>query len=63
EFARDEILPWEHISCGVGKAWLWGEYERALRGEPTADCRCGSCSGCGVCSEYDCANVVYGAER
>jgi radical SAM family uncharacterized protein len=45
---RDEVLPWNHISCGVSKAFLWQEYRRALRGETTPDCREGDCSGCGV---------------
>ncbi len=45
---RDEILPWEHISCGVSKRFLWQEYRRALRGEATPDCRQHPCAGCGV---------------
>jgi len=62
EFAMDEALPWEHISCGVEKPWLWKEYERAQRGEPTADCREGSCAGCGVCHAYACANILQNTE-
>ena len=27
---RDEALPWEHLSCGVDRDWLWDEYEAAL---------------------------------
>jgi radical SAM family uncharacterized protein/radical SAM-linked protein len=28
-----EILPWEHIECGVGKSFLGKEYEKALASE------------------------------
>jgi radical SAM superfamily enzyme YgiQ (UPF0313 family) len=46
--AEDEVFPWEHLSPGVTRAYLWRERERALRGETTPDCRAG-CTGCGVC--------------
>lgn len=47
--ARDneEIFPWEHIDIGVTRAYLWREYQKALRGELTHDCRI-DCTGCGV---------------
>jgi len=45
----DEILPWEHISCGVKKEYLLKEKEKALKGETTPDCRFDSCTSCGVC--------------
>jgi radical SAM family uncharacterized protein len=47
---RDEVLPWDHLSAGVHKDYLWGEYERSLRGEETPDCRSGDCADCGACS-------------
>ncbi len=46
---EDEILPWDHISCGVKKEYLFKEKEKALRGETTPDCRFEDCTGCGVC--------------
>jgi len=46
---EDEILPWDHISCGVKKEYLLEEKEKALRGETTPDCRFEKCTGCGVC--------------
>ena len=46
---EDEILPWEHISCGVKKEYLLKEKEKALKGETTPDCRFDSCTSCGVC--------------
>jgi len=47
---EEEILPWEHLSSRIPKAWLLRERHRALQGAYTPDCRDGSCSGCGVCA-------------
>jgi radical SAM family uncharacterized protein len=43
----DEIFPWAHISTGVDREYLWAEYQRALSGETTPDCR-GGCVECGA---------------
>jgi radical SAM family uncharacterized protein len=43
----DEILPWDFIDCGVSKEFLKREWERALREEPTPNCR-QQCNGCGL---------------
>ena len=51
ERAADEVLPWDHLSVGVTKRSLWREYERALAGETTDDCR-ELCYGCGVLAQY-----------
>ena len=45
----DEILPWDHLDCGVTKSFLLAEREQALAEAVTKDCRDGSCSACGVC--------------
>ncbi len=45
----NESLPWDHLSCGVSKAFLQREWKKALAGELTHDCRRLSCTGCGVC--------------
>ncbi|HIS86063.1 MAG TPA: TIGR03960 family B12-binding radical SAM protein [Candidatus Faecivicinus avistercoris] len=42
-----EVFPWDHLDCGVTKAFLAREREKAARGETTHDCRKG-CVGCGV---------------
>jgi radical SAM family uncharacterized protein/radical SAM-linked protein len=44
-----EILPWDHLDCGVTREFLLQERENALKGESTPDCRNGRCTGCGVC--------------
>ena len=43
----DEVFPWDHLDCGVTKAYLAREWEKAQRGECTPDCRKG-CTGCGM---------------
>ena len=49
ERSVDEILPWDHIDCGIPKDYLLQERANARAGEETADCRQGVCSNCGVC--------------
>jgi radical SAM family uncharacterized protein/radical SAM-linked protein len=44
-----EPLPWDHIDSGVSKGFLRQEWEKALAGLETPDCRDGECSLCGVC--------------
>lgn len=46
---KDEVLPWDHINPGVTKEFLWSEYEAALAGKTTIDCR-NECINCGVSS-------------
>jgi radical SAM superfamily enzyme YgiQ (UPF0313 family) len=50
---RDEVLPWDHISCGVAKGYLWREFERAAQGRITRDCRDG-CTNCGAIELLEC---------
>jgi len=42
---RDEPLPWDHISSLVRKDFLWEEWQKYSRGEPTPGCfeKCVSC--------------------
>lgn len=49
ERMEDEILPWEHIDCGIPKSFFAAERRRARGGDPTPDCRGGKCHGCGIC--------------
>ena len=46
---REEMLPWDHISSGVTKAYLYSELDQARRGIATPDCKAG-CRGCGALS-------------
>jgi radical SAM family uncharacterized protein len=51
ERSTDEVLPWDHLSVGVSKQYLRREYERALAGATTDDCR-ELCQTCGVLTQY-----------
>ena len=42
-----ELLPWDHIDCGVSRAFLVRESEKAHAGVTTPDCRT-QCAGCGA---------------
>jgi len=44
----DELLPWGHIDTGVTADFLKREYQRALEGVQTPDCREGPCNACGL---------------
>lgn len=47
ERGKDEIMPWEHISAGVSKKFLYSEREKAYRSEASPNCR-EKCLGCGA---------------
>ena len=49
ERSRDEVFPWDHIDAGVSRAFLLREWENALNGKVTPNCRA-QCSGCGSTS-------------
>ncbi|HUU64771.1 MAG TPA: B12-binding domain-containing radical SAM protein, partial [Dehalococcoidales bacterium] len=46
--APDELLPWAHIDVGVTAAFLKREYQRAMQGRETPDCRHNTCRACGL---------------
>ena len=47
ERAEEEVFPWDFIDIGVTKKFLRREWDRAMKGEVTPNCRM-QCSGCGV---------------
>ncbi|MBR6329870.1 MAG: TIGR03960 family B12-binding radical SAM protein [Lachnospiraceae bacterium] len=49
ERSADEIFPWDFIDIGVTKNFLRREWENAMAGKVTKNCRAG-CSGCGAAS-------------
>ena len=51
ERSEDEVFPWDHLSSGVRKAFLWEEREKSASGAATEDCRLSPCAGCGVCPD------------
>ena len=57
ERALDEIFPWDFIDIGVTRSFLEREWQNAMAGHVTPNCRekCSGCGaarfGCGVCFE------------
>ena len=52
-----EALPWDHTSPGVRKNFLIDEWNKAMEGQLTQDCRRTHCTGCGICSNLG-VNVI-----
>ncbi len=46
-YGKDEVLPWDTISVGVDKGFLWREKVQSEGSAVTPDCRT-ACSGCGA---------------
>ena len=44
---EDEVFPWDFIDIGVTKKFLRKEWNKAMKGEVTPNCRM-QCSGCGA---------------
>ncbi|MCL2679741.1 MAG: TIGR03960 family B12-binding radical SAM protein [Dehalococcoidia bacterium] len=44
----DEPLPWAHIDIGVSNEFLKQEFQKAISGELTPDCRTVGCNACGL---------------
>lgn len=61
QYGLDEMLPWDHLSAGVSKAFLAEEYKKALAEVNTPDCR-GKCSQCGVCPDLA-RTVTYSSSQ
>ena len=47
ERSIDEVFPWDFIDAGVTKEFLKREWENAMKGQVTPNCR-QQCSGCGA---------------
>ena len=62
EIPYEEVLPWDHIHCGVRKSYLIREHQKAMKAEVTPDCRIGQCSACGVCQDLDVALDLKGGK-
>ena len=54
----DEVLPWDHLRCGVTRAFFIRELARARAEQPTADCR-QRCLECGVCDHTRIDPVLF----
>lgn len=52
EYKADAALSWDNIHTGVTKEYLWREYQNALSGKITSDCR-KHCHVCGLDCKVD----------
>jgi radical SAM family uncharacterized protein len=53
-----EVLPWDHLSAGLHKDFLWQDYSEALCERGIEDCRWTPCYDCGVCTGLRVEHVV-----
>ena len=57
----DERLPWDHISAGLHRDFLWQDWRDALNEHGLPDCRWTPCYDCGACTGYGIEHVVASA--
>ncbi|MFZ9629085.1 MAG: TIGR03960 family B12-binding radical SAM protein [Ilumatobacteraceae bacterium] len=53
-----EVLPWDHLSAGLHKDFLWLDWQAALAEHGLEDCRWTPCYDCGVCTGFGIEHVV-----
>ncbi|HEX2384508.1 MAG TPA: TIGR03960 family B12-binding radical SAM protein [Acidimicrobiales bacterium] len=58
---EDEVLPWDHISAGLHKDFLWQDWRDALAEVGLPDCRWTACYDCGACTGYGIEHIVASA--
>jgi radical SAM family uncharacterized protein len=58
---EEEVLPWDHISAGLHRDFLWQDWQDALREHGLPDCRWTPCYDCGVCTDFGIEHVVASA--
>jgi len=56
-----EVLPWDHISAGLHKDFLWTDWRDALEEVGLPDCRWTPCYDCGACTGYGLEHIVASA--
>jgi radical SAM family uncharacterized protein len=56
-----EVLPWDHVSAGLHKDFLWQDWQDALAESGLPDCRWTPCYDCGACTGYGIEHVVASA--
>jgi radical SAM family uncharacterized protein len=58
ERGEDEALAWDHISAGLHRDFLWGDWQDALARVSVEDCRWTPCYDCGACTGFGLEHVV-----
>jgi radical SAM family uncharacterized protein len=61
ERAEEEALPWDHVSAGLHRDFLWGDWQDALARVSVEDCRWTPCYDCGACTGFGLEHVVASA--
>jgi radical SAM family uncharacterized protein len=56
-----EVLPWDHLSAGLHKDFLWQDWRDALNELGLEDCRWTPCYDCGACTGYSIEHIVASA--
>ncbi|MGH9046402.1 MAG: TIGR03960 family B12-binding radical SAM protein [Acidimicrobiales bacterium] len=54
----NEPLAWDHLSAGLHRDFLWGDWQDALRSVAVEDCRWTPCYDCGACTDAGLEHVV-----
>jgi radical SAM family uncharacterized protein len=57
----DEPLPWDHLSAGLHRDFLWQDWLDALAEHGLPDCRWTPCYDCGACTGFGVEHVVASA--
>ena len=55
---ENEALPWDHLSAGLHREFLWSDWQESLAGGPVEDCRWTPCYDCGACTTLGLEHVV-----
>ncbi|MDA8367254.1 MAG: B12-binding domain-containing radical SAM protein, partial [Actinomycetota bacterium] len=58
---EDEALPWDHLSAGLHRDFLYQDWRDALAEVGLEDCRWTPCYDCGACTGYGVEHVVASA--
>jgi radical SAM family uncharacterized protein len=56
-----EVLPWDQLSAGLHRDFLWQDWQDALAELGLEDCRWTPCYDCGACTGYGIEHVVASA--
>jgi radical SAM family uncharacterized protein len=54
----EEVLPWDHLSAGLHRDFLWQDFQEALAEHGLEDCRWTPCYDCGACTGLGVEHVV-----
>ncbi|MGH9079624.1 MAG: radical SAM protein, partial [Acidimicrobiales bacterium] len=59
--AEGEAMPWDHLSAGLHRDFLWQDWLDALAVHGLPDCRWTPCYDCGACTGFGVEHVVASA--